>query len=52
VYSSAIANPTTYSLRVGCLDERAALSPRRQIWCQSSMPWAMDLRDIPQVDRQ
>jgi hypothetical protein len=52
VYSSAIADPPTYSLRVGCLDERAHLPPRKQIWCKSAMPWAMDLHDIPEVERQ
>ena len=52
VYSSAISDPPTYSLRVGCLDERANLPPRKQIWCESSMAWAMDLRDIPEVARQ
>lgn len=52
VYSSAIENPPTYSLRVGCLDERATLPPRRQIWCRSALPWAMDLRDVARVDRQ
>jgi hypothetical protein len=52
VYSSAIADPPTYSLRVGCLDERAHLPPRKQIWCKSAMPWAMDLHDIPEVARQ
>lgn len=52
VYSSAISDPPTYSLRVGCLDERADLPPRKQIWCESSMAWAMDLRGIPKVARQ
>ena len=52
VYSSAISDPPTYSLRVGCLDERSELPPRKQIWCESSMAWAMDLRDVPKVERQ
>ena len=52
VYSSAISDPPTYSLRVGCLDERAELPPHKQIWCESAVAWAMDLRDIPKVTRQ
>jgi len=52
VYSSAVSDPPTYSLRVGCLDERANLSPGRQIWCGSALAWAMDLRDVPKVERQ
>ena len=52
VYSCAIDDPPTYTLRVGCLDERAQLPPRRQQWCQSAMPWSMDLRDVPRIERQ
>ena len=52
VYSCAIDDPPTYTLRVGCLDQRAELPPRRQIWCQSAVAWSMDLRDVPKVERQ
>ncbi|HVP29272.1 MAG TPA: GFA family protein [Myxococcota bacterium] len=52
VYSAATSNPQTYSLRVGCLRQRAELLPRVQQWCQSALPWAMDLSEIPQVTRQ
>lgn len=52
VYSCAIDDPPTYSLRVGCLDRRAELPPRRQIWCRSAVAWAMDLRDVPKAERQ
>lgn len=30
-------------LRVGTLDERRALEPTRQFWCQSAMPWLPEL---------
>lgn len=52
VHSSDVTNPKTYSLRVGCLDKRAELPPRRQIWCKSSMPWSRDLTPIPASERQ
>jgi hypothetical protein len=52
VYSSAVENPPTYSLRIGCLLERAALRPQRQNWCQSALPWAMNLEDVPKHTRQ
>ncbi len=52
VHSAAIANPKFYSLRVGCLRERAELLPVRQQWCQSALPWAMNLEAIQQVRRQ
>ncbi len=51
-YACAVDSPPTYSLRVGCLDERALLAPRKQIWCRSSMPWSQDLTDVPKVAGQ
>ena len=52
IYSSAIENPPMYSLRVGGLDERAELPPQKQIWCRSSLDWAMDIGALPRVERQ
>ena len=52
VYSSAVVDTPRYSLRVGCLDERAQLPPRKQIWCKSALGWAQDLRDVPRIERQ
>jgi len=44
--------PPTYSLRVGCLDQRAQLPPRRRIWCKSALPWAQDVSGVPGVEGQ
>ena len=44
--------PPQYTLRVGALEERAALPPRRQIWCRSAMPWAKSIGAIPGVEKQ
>jgi hypothetical protein len=52
IYSSAISDPPMYSLRVGCLDQRAQLPPAKQIWCRSSLDWAMNLEDVPKVEQQ
>ena len=52
VYAAAPQDPLTYSLRLGTIAERAQLRPRRQNWCRSALPWAMDLRDVAQFDRQ
>ncbi|MES2185953.1 MAG: GFA family protein [Pseudomonadota bacterium] len=53
VYSCAEgASPPAYSLRIGCLDERAALPPRRQIWCGSAMPWSRDVTAVPGQEGQ
>ena len=52
VYSSAVDDPPTFSLRVGCLDRRAELRPTRQIWCGSALPWATRLEGTDKHDRQ
>jgi hypothetical protein len=52
IYAAEAENPTSYSLRVGTLRERALLEPKLQIWCASALPWAMDLRDVEQLARQ
>jgi hypothetical protein len=45
-------NPPFYSLRVGCLRERAQLSPKRRIWCRSALPWSQDVSRVPGIDGQ
>ena len=54
VFARALANPTTYSLRIGALDKAAQsqLTPRRQIWMRSALPWVHGLGQVPQLDRQ
>jgi len=52
VYSSAATDPQSFSLRVGCLDERAQLPPKRQIWCGSAVPWSIDLKLVPSLGKQ
>jgi hypothetical protein len=52
IYSAAISDPPTYSLRVGTIKQRAELHPQRQIWCRSALPWSMDLHGIEKLDRQ
>jgi hypothetical protein len=52
VYSSATSNPSAYTLRVGCLDQRAQLPPKRQIWCRSAIDWANSLDGVARVERQ
>jgi hypothetical protein len=47
IYACAADNPTSYGLRIGALAQRAQLPPRRQIWCRSALPWALDVEDLP-----
>lgn len=38
-------------LRVGSARQRAELPPQRQGFCDSAMPWAMNLGELPRVPR-
>jgi hypothetical protein len=45
-------NPSSYGLRVGGIDQRAALgAPTRQIWCRSALPWSMDIGGVQRAER-
>jgi len=53
LYSSALEDPPSYTLRLGSIDQRAELPrPRRQIWCRSALPWSMNLAAVEKADRQ
>ncbi|MBS0448879.1 MAG: GFA family protein [Proteobacteria bacterium] len=53
VYATAdTSDPPGYSLRVGCLAQKADLPPRQRLWCISALEWAQDVSDIPGLDRQ
>lgn len=43
-------NPSSYSLRVGCLKQRRQLPPRRRIWCRSALDWAQNVSGVPAVE--
>ena len=51
-FTPIAVDPTSFSLRVGCLRQRADLPPKKQIWCRSSLAWAERLGDLPKLDRQ
>lgn len=53
VYASADEDaPATRSLRVGGLEQREQLAPRRRIWCRSAMPWSQEIGDLPALQKQ
>ncbi len=46
------ANPSTYGLRIGGIDQRAQFAlPARQIWCRSALSWSMDLTGVERFER-
>jgi hypothetical protein len=36
-----------WGIRWGSICQRQKLTPKRQMWCQSALPWALDLKDLP-----
>jgi hypothetical protein len=52
LYACPEIDPKTFTLRIGCLDERAGLPPRRQIWCRSALPWSSDISGVPSRAQQ
>ena len=53
LYAESVERPTTRSLRLGSVDQRAELPPHKQIWCRSALPWTQRVAEIaPQLDGQ
>jgi hypothetical protein len=52
LYTYAVDHPVTFGLRVGCLDQRAELRPRRQKWYRSALPWSMNIADLPRHETE
>jgi hypothetical protein len=49
---AAVEKPERLGLRVGCLEERAALVPRKRIWCRSALAWSENLEGLQKMDRE
>jgi hypothetical protein len=52
IYAAALENTPTYSLRIGGLAQRTQFQPALQIWCRSALPWAMNVEQVPQREKQ
>jgi len=53
IYSSALHDPQSYSLRIGSLRERCDLgTPARQIWTKRRLAWVDPMTDVPGEDYQ
>ena len=52
LYSVAPEHPTSVSIRLGCVAQRAALRPAAQTWQHSAMPWLPELSTIPGSPQQ
>jgi len=52
LYTCDVDNPRTFGLRVGCIDEREVLIPRKQKWCQSALTWTQSLVGLDRQERE
>jgi hypothetical protein len=52
IYSAAAHEPQSYALRVGTMSQRAQLPAKRQIWCHSALPWALDIHALERRERE
>ncbi len=46
IYATSPTDPQIYGLRVGAIRERASLTPKKRIWCNSALPWSLDMNAI------
>ena len=49
---AAEEKPKTYGLRIGCIRERQALTPRKRIWCKSALGWSTNLSGMVELDKE
>ena len=53
IYATSVETPTSYSLRIGTLRQRAQLGqPKLQLWTRSALPWVYELASVPKRDKQ
>ena len=52
MYAAAEKDPRVFNLRIGTVRQRAALSPKSQLWCRSALPWVMGLASVRQHPKQ
>lgn len=43
LWATALENPTTVVVRLGCVKQKAQLRPAMQIWHHSALPWLAEL---------
>ena len=51
LYATEADTPKVMNIRLGCVNERAEIQPRLQVWKSSAMPWLNDLDAVPAHSR-
>jgi len=52
LYTHAADDRSTYGLRLGCIEQRRLLTPVKQVWCRSALPWSMNIEALPRYEKQ
>jgi hypothetical protein len=52
LWGTASESPTAVNIRLGCIEQRAQLSPGFQVWQSCEAPWLQGLRDVPGLPQQ
>ena len=52
LFAMAPENATSVMIRLGCVKQRAELTPAIQLWQRSSMPWMSSLNRIPGTPKE
>lgn len=52
LWATAPENPSAVIIRLGCVTQRAQLSPAVQVWQRSALPWVSQLDAIPGSSEQ
>jgi hypothetical protein len=47
IYSTTAGNAQVYNLRLGAVKQRNEIPATKQIWRESALTWAQDVRDLP-----
>ena len=47
LYATEPDSPKVFGFRLGCVNERAEITPTIQIWGNSAMPWLKTLHTVP-----
>ncbi len=53
IYSASVGEgPKVYNIRLGTARQRAELTPKKQIWFRSALPWLPGIDSIPKVETE
>jgi hypothetical protein len=48
IYSTSVDDgPKVYAIRLGTVDQRSQIKPKRQKWMGSSQPWTQQIASLP-----